>query len=63
MLILTNNVATKLSELRNFKYRKLIVDGSNKYYVAKKWREEREKSGADCHIVRFDGSWVERSHE
>lgn len=63
ILILTNNVATKMSDLKNFRYKTLIVDGSNKYYVAKKWKEEREKSGADCHIVRFDGSWVERCHE
>lgn len=63
ILILTNNVAMISSDLKNFRYKKLIVDGSNKYYVAKKWKEEREKSGADCHIVRFDGSWVERCHE
>ena len=63
ILILTNNVATKMSDLKNFRYKTLIVDGSNKYYVAKKWKEEREKSGADCHIVRFDGSWVEWCHE
>lgn len=63
ILILTNNVAAKMSDLKNFRYKTLIVDGSNKYYVAKKWKEEREKSGADCHIVRFDGSWVERCHE
>lgn len=58
ILVLTNNVATKLSELKKFTYKKLIVDGSNKYYVAKKWQDERKKSGVDCHIVRFDGSWV-----
>lgn len=63
ILILTNNVATKMSDLKNFRYKTLIVDGSNKYYVAKKWKEEREKSGADCHIVRFDGSWVKQNSE
>lgn len=62
VLILTDNVAAKLCDLKNFRFRKLIVDGSNKYYVAKKWREEREKGRVDCHIVRFDGSWVEYSH-
>lgn len=63
ILILTNNVVTKMSDLKNFRYKTLIVDGSNKYYVAKKWKEEREKSGADCHIVRFDGSWVKQNSE
>lgn len=63
ILILTDNVATRSSDLKNFRYKKLIVDGSNKYYVAKKWKEEREKSGADCHIVRFDGSWVKQNSE
>ena len=62
VLILADNVAAKLSELKNFRFRKLIVDGSNKYYVAKKWREEREQGRVDCHIVRFDGSWVEYSN-
>ncbi len=62
VLILTNNVAVKLSELKNFRFKKLIVDGSNKYYVAKKWSEEREKSGVDCHIVKLDGSWIECSN-
>lgn len=60
VLILTDNVATKRKDLRNFRYGKLIVDGSNKYYVAKKWNEERQKSGADCHIVRFDGSYISK---
>ncbi|MCQ2050345.1 MAG: ComEC family competence protein [Candidatus Saccharibacteria bacterium] len=59
VLILADNVATKVAELKNFRFRKLIVDGSNKYYVAKKWEEERKKSGVECHIVRFDGSWIE----
>lgn len=58
VLILADNVATKMAELKNFRFRKLIVDGSNKYYVAKKWEEERKKSGVECHIVRFDGSWI-----
>ncbi len=58
ILILANDVATKQQDLKNFRYKKLIVDGSNKYYVAKKWDEERKKSGVDCHIVRFDGSWL-----
>ncbi|MBQ0155149.1 MAG: ComEC/Rec2 family competence protein, partial [Bacteroidales bacterium] len=59
ILILADNVATKMAELKNFRFRKLIVDGSNKYYVAKKWEEERKKSGVECHIVRFDGSWID----
>ena len=63
ILILTNNVATRSSDLKNFRYKTLIVDGSNKYYVAKKWKEEREKSGTACHIVRFDGSWVKQNSE
>lgn len=58
VLILADNVATKMAELKNFRFRKLIVDGSNKYYVAKKWEEERKKSGVECHIVRFDGSFI-----
>lgn len=62
VLILTNNVAVKLSELKNFRFKKLIVDGSNKYYVVKKWREEREKGRVDCHIVKLDGSWIECSN-
>ena len=62
VLVLSNNVAVKLSDLRNFRFRKLIVDGSNKYYVAKKWNEARQESEVDCHIVRFDGSWIEYSH-
>ena len=62
VLILTNNVTVSLSELTNFRFKKLIVDGSNKYYVAKKWSEEREKGRVDCHIVRFDGSWIECSN-
>lgn len=62
VLILTNNVTVSLSELKNFRFKKLIVDGSNKYYVAKKWSEEREKSGVDCHIVKLDGSWIECSN-
>ncbi len=61
VLILADNVAAKLSELKNFRFRKLIVDGSNKYYVAKEWREEREQGRVDCHIVRFDGSWIGHS--
>ncbi|MCQ2190820.1 MAG: ComEC family competence protein [Paludibacteraceae bacterium] len=59
VLILADNVVTKMAELKNFRFRKLIVDGSNKYYVAKKWEEERKKGGVECHIVRFDGSWIE----
>lgn len=58
ILVLANNVATKMDELKNFRFKKLILDSSNKYYVAKKWKEERQKSGVDCHIVRFDGSLV-----
>ena len=60
VLILADNVATKMAELKNFRFRKLIVDGSNKYYVAKKWEEERKKSGVECHIVRFDGSYISK---
>lgn len=62
VLILASNVTAKLSDLRNFRFRKLIVDGSNKYYVAKKWVEERKNGIEDCHIVRFDGSWIEYSN-
>ncbi len=63
VLVLANNVASKFSELKNFRFKKLIIDSSNKSFVAKRWEEERKKSGEECHIVRIDGSWMEKAEK
>lgn len=58
-LILINNPKTKIADLTNaFTFKKVIFDGSNKYWQIKNWKEECEALNIDYQDVRNDFAFV-----
>jgi hypothetical protein len=58
-LIIINNPRLKIADLNhNFTFKKVIFDGSNKYWQIKNWRTECEELNIEYQDVRGDFAFV-----
>ncbi|MDR1729644.1 MAG: ComEC family competence protein [Prevotellaceae bacterium] len=58
-LVLSNNASYTISELCGlFRFETLIVDSSNSYYQAEKWKEQCREMNIACYVVREKGAYL-----
>jgi competence protein ComEC len=59
-LIISHNAGMTIEDvITNVDFKKVIIDSSNSPWRVKKWREECEEAGIDCHCVGENGAFMQ----